>query len=233
MSLYKHSAKCAAFVTSEDRILFWIRPLQESYFDLLEDNDEYHIKWIDHLNYANLGYKHIEMKVSRITADTDNHTTLFTITTYLTTGIDMCQGIPFELQCFKKFNRLKENVEHYYCLYHGTQALATRTPEESKLILNYLEEAFQVVNAGKRSITAPKDCTDIPLPPDDNWSEDEVDQHLPGKDQAPKIPKTPLPLHRKRRNSLDSPRGLSVRSKASVSDLKTVVASLESDLAEL
>ena len=54
----------------------------------------------------------------------------------------MCQGIPFELWCSKEFNRLKENVEHYYCLYHGTQALATRTPEESKLILNHLEEAF-------------------------------------------------------------------------------------------
>ena len=233
LSLYKQSAKCAAFVTSEDRILFWVKALQESYFDLLEDNDEYLIKWIDHLTYDNSSYEHIEMKVSRITAEPDNHTTLFTITTYLTTGVVMCQGIPFELWCSKEFNRLKENVEHYYCLYHGTQALATRTPEESKLILNHLEEAFQVVNAGKKSIKAPTDCANIPLPPDDNWSDDEDDQHLPSKDQAPEIPKTPLPLNRKRRNSLDSPRGLSVRNKASVSDLKAVVASLESDLAEL
>ena len=45
--------------------------------------------------------------------------------------------------------------------------------------------------------------------------------------------KTPVPLHRKRRNLLDSPRGLSVRRKASISDLKTVAAWLESDLAEV
>ena len=32
-------------------ILFWVKALQESYFDLLEDNDEYLIKWIDHLTY--------------------------------------------------------------------------------------------------------------------------------------------------------------------------------------
>jgi len=51
LSLYKQSAKCAAFVTLEDRILFWVKALQESYFDLLEDNDEYLIKWIDHLTY--------------------------------------------------------------------------------------------------------------------------------------------------------------------------------------
>ena len=66
LSLYKQSAKCAAFVTSEDRILFWVKALQESYFDLLEDNDEYLIKWIDHLTYDNSSYEHIEMKVSRI-----------------------------------------------------------------------------------------------------------------------------------------------------------------------
>ena len=68
----------------------------------------------------------------------------------------------------------------------------------------------------------------FPLPPDDNWSEDEGSIKV----QASEILKTPLPAHRKRRNSLDSPRGLSIRSKTSISDLKTVVASLESDLAE-
>ena len=237
LSVYKSSAKCAAFVTSEDRILFWVKALQESYFDLLEDNDDYHIKWIDHLNSDDSGFEHIEMKVSRFTAVPDNRTTLFTITTYLTTGVVMCQGISFELWCSNEFPRLKEKTEHYYSLYHGSTAtcdqdFATCTPEECKTIINHLEEAFQITNANKKS-KALKDCTSIPLPPDENWSEDEDGHHIPGKDQASEIPKTPIPLHRKRRNSLDSPRGLSVRSKASISDLKTVAASLESDLAEV
>ena len=116
-------ANCAAFVTSEDRILFWIKALQESYFDLLEDNDDYHIKWIDHLNTDDSGFEHIEMKVSHLTAVPDNRTTLFTITTYLTTGvIYMCQGISFELWCSKEFSRLKGKTDHFYSLYHGTSA---------------------------------------------------------------------------------------------------------------
>ena len=139
------------------------------------------------------------MKVSRFTAVPDNWITLFTITSYLTTGIVMCQGISFELRCSNKFSRLKEKTEHYYSLYHGSTAtcdqdFATCTPEERKTIINHLEEAFQITNAN------------IPLPPDENWSEDEDGHHIPGKDQASEIPKTPIPLHRKRRNSLDSTR---------------------------
>ena len=238
LSLYKSSAKCAAFVNSEERILFWVKALQESYFDLLEDNDDYHIKWIDHLNNDDSGYEHIEMKVSRLIAVPDNRTTLFTITTYLTTGVVMCQGISFELWCSKEFPHLKDKAEHYYSLYHGTTAtcdqdLATHTPEESKITLDHLEEAFQAANANKKG-KALKDYASIPIPPDENWSEDEGDHLIPGnKDQTSEILKTPLPVHRKRWNSLDSPRGLSIRSKASISDLKSVVPSLESHLTEL
>ena len=106
------------------------------------------------------------------------------------------------------------------------------TPEESKIILNHLEEEFQVANANKKS-EAPKDGTSIPLPPDGSCSKDESSHHSPDKAQASDILKTPLPAHRKRRNSLESPWGLSIRSKTSISDLKAVAASLESDLTEL
>ena len=112
LSVCKSSAKCTAFVTSEHRILFWVKALQQSYFDLLEDNDDYHIKWIDHLNSDDTGFEHIEMKVSHFTAVPDNRTTLFTITTYLTTGVVMCQGVSFELWCSNEFPRLKEKTEH-------------------------------------------------------------------------------------------------------------------------
>ena len=168
LSVYKSSAKCAAFVTSEDRILFWVKALQESYFDLLEDSDDYHIKWIDHLNSDDTGFEHIEMKVSRFTAVPDNRTTLFTITTYLTTGVVMCQGTSFELWCSNEFPRLKEKTERYYSIYNGSTAtcdqdFVTCTPEERKTIINHLEEAFQITNANKKS-KALKDCTSIPIP---------------------------------------------------------------------
>ena len=109
LSIYKSTARCAAFITNEDRILFWVKVLQECCFDLLDNNKDYHIKWIDHLNGDDSAFEHIEMKISRLTAVPEHRTTLFTITVYLTTGVIMCQGISFELWCTKDFHRIKQD----------------------------------------------------------------------------------------------------------------------------
>ena len=102
--------------------------------------------------------------------------------------------------CSNEFPRLKEKTEHYYSLCHGSTAtrdqdFATCTPEDRKTIINHLEEAFQITNANKKS-KALKDCTSIPLPPDENWSKDKGGHRIPGiKDQGSKILNTPIPLH--------------------------------------
>lgn len=121
------------------------------------------------------------MKVSHLTAVPDNRTTLFAITTYLTTGvIYMCQGISFELWCSKEFSRLKGKTDHFYSLYHGTsatcgQGFAGCTLDKNTITLNHLqphlEDAFQFAYANKKS-KALKDSTSIPLTQDENWSED-------------------------------------------------------------
>lgn len=121
LSLYKSSAKCAAFLTSEDGILFWVKTLQKSYFGLLEDNDDYHIKWIDHLNNDDSGFEHIKMKVSRLTAVPDywHYSPL-----PLIWRLALLCAKAFHLNCgaLREFPRLKEKAEHYNSLYHGATA---------------------------------------------------------------------------------------------------------------
>lgn len=75
LEIYKPSSKCAAFSTSEDRILYWITSLQLRYFDALKANDEYLIDWIDHENYDSTSFQEVEIKIYK----TDHEHTQATI----------------------------------------------------------------------------------------------------------------------------------------------------------
>ena len=50
LKLYKSSAYCVAFKTSEDNILHWIKAIQREYFDALKDSSTLTVKWINNLN---------------------------------------------------------------------------------------------------------------------------------------------------------------------------------------
>ena len=58
---YRPSARCVAFTTSEDRILFWVKALQDHYYELPGSNQSFHIKWIDHVNKDDTAFEHIEL----------------------------------------------------------------------------------------------------------------------------------------------------------------------------
>ena len=153
LSIYGPTARRAAFTTSEDQILFWVKALQDHYYELLGDNSEYHIKWIDHLNGDNSAYEHIELKISHL--NQEHRTLLFTITVYLTTGVIMCQASTFDLWSEKEFPRVKRRMEEIYSIYHG--ATATRGQEEvltawseTETTLDHLEEAFKATISHKK-----------------------------------------------------------------------------------
>ena len=114
-SLYKSSARCVAFTTSEDRILFWVKSLQDHYYELPSNNQNYHIKWIDHLNSDNTAFEHIELKISHQSGE---HCTLL----FTATGVIMCQGTSYELWNKKEFPRLKERLASLNATYHGKEA---------------------------------------------------------------------------------------------------------------
>ena len=225
---YRPSARCVAFTTSEDRILFWVKALQDHYYELPSSNQSFHIKWIDHVNKDDTAFEHIELKVSHQSGQSGEHRTLlFTITVYLTTGVIMCQGSSYELWYEKEFPRLKERMDQIFDIYHGKAA--TNGEEdfhervaENELTLRHLKEASELSKFNKK--TKPSF--------EENLSEDEADETLKTKSLRNTPPSTPCFL-RKRRNSVDSVRGLSTRSKASLTALKSVVADLETDFTEV
>ena len=111
LDLYRPSARCAAFTTSKDRILHWIKTLQYHYFETLQDDHSYLIKWIDHANYSSTTFQEVEIKLFKLdsehvsdtcdlsqhhddTSDTQN-TLIITIHVYLTTGVIMFQGLAY------------------------------------------------------------------------------------------------------------------------------------------
>ena len=228
-SLYKPTARCAIFCTTEDKILFWIKAFQDYYFDALYDNDQYHIKWIDHLNYDDTAFEHIVLKISRLPEG--NRTLLFTLSVYLTTGVIMCQGIAYEIWCRKEFPFIKQCVEEIYSSY---QAASTGEYDQSVIsnqtnteLIPNLEEAYQLAQSTKKDKTTKTPANAI--------VGGEANFDAPAEENAdnPPLPATPKAIHRKRRNSLDSPRGLSIKSKTSLADLKSVVSVLESDVIEI
>ena len=237
LSIYRPTARCAAFTTSEDKILFWVKALQDHYYELLRDNSDYHIQWIDHLNGDESAYEHIELKISH--QRQEHLTLLFTITIYLTTGVIMCQASTFDVWSEKEFPRLKQRMEEIYSIYHG--ASATRGQEgqedltawsETQATLEYLDEAFQVTVSHKKEKTNKKSAPVRPA--EEKCFDDELTtcENPPSQINETAL-ETPKLCHQKRRNSFDSIRGLSVRSKASIADLKSVVATLESDVMEI
>ena len=143
----------------------------------------------------------------------------------------MCQGIPYEIWCKKEFPYIKQCVEEIYSSSQGASGgshLLDISPVR-ELITN-LEEAFQLAQSFKKKKSNKKATNAVresePIQDDDL---NEELQHL-NMDHGVKTPKF---IHRKQRNSLDSIRGLSLMTKASLANIKSVVSNLESDAIEI
>ena len=68
-TLYKPSAHCVAFYTTEERILYWVKALHDHYFEPLSENNHYHVAWIDRYNDDETAFEHIELKVSHVNGE--------------------------------------------------------------------------------------------------------------------------------------------------------------------
>ena len=100
--------------------------------------------------------------------------------------------------------------------------MAKQQQTEKKIFTSALKEASELSKFNKKTKPSFKE----------NLSEDEADETLKTKSLRNTPPSTSCFL-RKRRNSVDSVRGLSTRSKASLTALKSVVADLETDFTEV
>ena len=136
----------------------------------------------------------------------------------------MCQGIAYESWAVAEFPHLKEKV---------VSSLEGRAEEqevsavEAEAISTRLREMFTAIHTKKGSKSLASEGVVKPI-------------GLPSESESPKtnlvqeIPETPKASHdRKRRNSLDSTRGLSPRNSKSLSELRSSMCNLEAELIEM
>ena len=104
LEIYRAQARCAAFVTSKERILHWIKSFQFRYYETLKDNDEYLVEWIDGPGYDGFTFQEIEIKIYNMVSQTqdtsyatDDTKLLITIHIYLKSGVIMFQGCAYQL----------------------------------------------------------------------------------------------------------------------------------------
>ena len=110
IDIYRPSARCAGFFTSEENILFWIKALNDQYYKGIKDNADYLVSWIDHTIKNGTEFKDIEVTISHTDTEINNETLLFTIHVHLTTGVITCLGSCFEKWSTTEFPRLREKV---------------------------------------------------------------------------------------------------------------------------
>ena len=124
MDIYKPSARCASFLTSPDRIHYWIYSLQQRYYETLNDSTLFKVIWIDHEESSGTTtFQDIEIKILSIAEDhphssgdlsqstsRDDETLsiLITIHAYRTTGVIMFQGIAYKLWAEHEFPLLND-----------------------------------------------------------------------------------------------------------------------------
>ena len=95
LSIYRPSAKCLAFSTSEDRLLLWITAFQYRYHELTGNAAEYKVTWEEQDSPSSASQcDKIIIHLIRLTATGEEQ--LVTITVYLTTGRIQVQGKKFE-----------------------------------------------------------------------------------------------------------------------------------------
>ena len=91
LSIYRPSAKCLAFSTSEDRLLLWITAFQYRYHELTGNAAEYKVTW-EEQDSPSSASKCDKIIIHLIRLTSTGEEQLVTITVYLTTGRIQVQG---------------------------------------------------------------------------------------------------------------------------------------------
>jgi len=95
LSIYRPSAKCLAFSTSEDRLLLWITAFQYRYHELTGNAADFKVTWAEQDSPSSASKcDKIIIHLTRFTSTGEEQ--LVTITVYLTTGRIQIQGKKYE-----------------------------------------------------------------------------------------------------------------------------------------
>ena len=93
LSTYKPTAKVASFLTSENRLLLWIKIFAVRYFDHL-NNQGYRVSWQEQESYS-CPTKSDKIILHVCAVENDTEEQLFTISVFISTGRIMIQGKKF------------------------------------------------------------------------------------------------------------------------------------------
>lgn len=241
LDLYKPSARCAAFTTSKDRILHWIKTFQYRYFESLKDDPSYLIKWIDHEDYTCSNFQEIEIKLLKIDQETTSldlsqhdhddpcdsnsrNSLIITIHVYLTTGVIMFQGVAYQFWAEKEFPLLKEITDL-------SVSSASKEQESLDFDLNHTDAVVLREDRDLKQNLA--EALNILPGRKSKGKTQKIRQDHSDRPAIPVMQDFQTPTNRKRRNSLDSMRSLSAKKMATISELKLVVSNLETQVSEI
>lgn len=98
LSIYKPSAKCLAFLTSEKRLPLWIAALRYRYLEIIGKKAKYEVTWEEEntKDSTSSNPKCEKISIHLIKKPSTGEETLVTITVFVTTGRIQVQGKKFE-----------------------------------------------------------------------------------------------------------------------------------------
>ena len=223
IDIYRPSARCAGFFTSEENILFWIKALSDQYYEGIKDNADYLVSWIDHTIKNGTEFEDIEVKISHTDTEINNETLLFTIHVHLTTGVITCLGSCFEKWSTTEFPRLLEKVN---IMSKSSDTSMVDIKEDELLTNKNLSELYEITRNSKKSKINNKDKVEST-----NNEESVNSESLNNENPQYSTPRRPI---HQRRNSLDSTRGLlSNRKPDTIAEMKVIISDLEIEVVEL
>ena len=110
LSLYKPSARCLAFCTSENRLLFWITTFAQRYYELLtRQSAGYKVIWREQDGYSSPS-KCDKLVIHLVEETSTSEDILVVITIFTTTGRIQVQGKKIEDWSTHEFPVLRESV---------------------------------------------------------------------------------------------------------------------------
>ena len=110
LSLYKPSARCLAFCTSENRLLFWITAFAQRYYELLtRQSAGYKVIWREQDGYSSPS-KCDKLVIHLVEETSTSEDILVVITIFTTTGRIQVQGKKIEAWSTHEFPVLRESV---------------------------------------------------------------------------------------------------------------------------
>ncbi|VDI81985.1 Hypothetical predicted protein [Mytilus galloprovincialis] len=112
LSLCRKAAYCTIFITSRERMHFWLHALGQSIIIGNKNNPSVKVDWHDSTAQGITERTEFEVHSSESIGDYEGDTLMYKVIVYLTTGKIMIQGKFFQQWCLNEFEKTLQIVEN-------------------------------------------------------------------------------------------------------------------------